>query len=719
MTTAAFTPLVSIADTLRRIDPNKHTDYASWLKIGMACFHSNPDSLQLWVKWSSAMDNFNYEECKAKWPTFEDTADSHVGFGTLKYLAESDGEFIEDEDTEDFLQCVPRFKPLADIKAERARAFNASVLCTKDDIVPFVPQWDSQPSLEHIEAFVKAITDGKNDVTLAVTDTLHTTLFFTPADLIKWCAEKFDVTSDKGYYICINPLKPDTVSKKDEDVVSYQNCLLEFDSIELNEQVTILQKYAFPIKAVTYSGGKSIHAIINIGAKNKAEYDKRTKALKSFLDKEGIEYDKQVLNVSRYSRLPDMLRNDKRQLYLSGACGCPSFDAWQQYQQVMKAMEYYNKNAYTTDTDPARLKTETGLLGRADEPYLTKKEIFAITAPTKAGKTVFAMQCFSDLAVGRPFLFGKYIQPIQDTTKILYCDYENSPSKLIALLNNFAAEGLYTHHERERQKKNIVPLHIDPTICDGELFDLIRNEQIRTTFAEGKPYDIVVIDCLNQASSMELEKSKTAKNLIKQLMQLAEDTDVAICVIQHTTKPTKEKAETQKANPYASRAAGSHALHSGYRFGLEIEPPNNLNKKEYCVYLWGRMKEYTDLEKDYIYMQRATAGTYSKAYWTEADEPEDNEVKQVSRYEPFLNLPDCDVTGFNEAIIDVFGLDTTADNIKTTLNSYRKNIVAKGFVKRIGNSRFSRYIGVATDFERTVEAIPTIADSPYKTISFN
>ncbi|MBE6412237.1 MAG: hypothetical protein E7036_06755 [Opitutales bacterium] len=25
--------------------------YASWVKIGMACFHSNPDSLQLWVKW--------------------------------------------------------------------------------------------------------------------------------------------------------------------------------------------------------------------------------------------------------------------------------------------------------------------------------------------------------------------------------------------------------------------------------------------------------------------------------------------------------------------------------------------------------------------------------------------------------------------------------------------------------------------------------------------
>lgn len=64
------------------------------------------------------------------------------------------------------------------------------------------------------------------------------------------------------------------------------------------------------------------------------------------------------------------------------------------------------------------------------------------------------------------------------------------------------------------------------------------------------------------------------------------------------------------------------------------------------------------------------------------------------RYSPFLNLPDCDVTGFNEAIIEVFGLDANADNINTTLNNYRKNIVAKGFVKRIGSSRFSRYIGV-------------------------
>ena len=339
MTTTIFTPLVSIADTLRRIDPNKHTDYASWLKIGMACFHSNPNSLHLWLKWSSAMDNFNPSECKAKWATFADTSDNHVGFGTLKFLAEADGEFIEDTEEEAFLQSIPRFKPLSEIKAQAVRAFNTSVICKKGDIVPFVPNWDMQPTLDNIKAFIDVISDKKSDVKIAVTDTLHTTHFFTPSELIQWCAAKFDTTSDKGYYVCINPLKPDTVSKKDEDVVSWQNCLLEFDSIELDEQVTILQKYAFPIKAVTYSGGKSIHAIINIGAKNKAEYDKRTKALKSFLDKEGIEYDKQVLNVSRYSRLPDMLRNDKRQLYLSGACGCSSFEAWQQYQQVMKAME--------------------------------------------------------------------------------------------------------------------------------------------------------------------------------------------------------------------------------------------------------------------------------------------------------------------------------------------------------------------------------------------
>ena len=61
-------------EMLKFIDPNDHTDYLRWLRVGIALHHTDDGLLSEWVEWSKQMANFNEAECLNKW----------AGFGTPK-----------------------------------------------------------------------------------------------------------------------------------------------------------------------------------------------------------------------------------------------------------------------------------------------------------------------------------------------------------------------------------------------------------------------------------------------------------------------------------------------------------------------------------------------------------------------------------------------------------------------------------------------------------
>lgn len=70
---------------LSQIDPLQCTDYNTWLKVLMALHSTSEDLLDSAIQWSSAMPNFDEEECHVKWKSFD--PNGGVGIGTLAYLA--------------------------------------------------------------------------------------------------------------------------------------------------------------------------------------------------------------------------------------------------------------------------------------------------------------------------------------------------------------------------------------------------------------------------------------------------------------------------------------------------------------------------------------------------------------------------------------------------------------------------------------------------------
>lgn len=91
-------------------------------------------------------------------------------------------------------------------------------------------------------------------------------------------------------YITVNPICKGVLSEKGSyrsqvNVTNFKYAVIEFDTISLDEQYTILNAVTLPYEALVFTGGKSIHAWIRIDAPDLETYKKRTRLIeKMFSD---------------------------------------------------------------------------------------------------------------------------------------------------------------------------------------------------------------------------------------------------------------------------------------------------------------------------------------------------------------------------------------------------------------------------------------------------
>lgn len=112
-----------------------------------------------------------------------------------------------------------------------------------------------------------------------------------------------------GAWIRFNPMKHGGVT--DKQVARFDRCLLEFDDIPLADQRAVLAKISLPISAIIYSGGRSYHAWVEVGAETAEEYKEVTGAIYDTYKPLGIDLNNQ--NPSRMSRMPGVARVGQKQ----------------------------------------------------------------------------------------------------------------------------------------------------------------------------------------------------------------------------------------------------------------------------------------------------------------------------------------------------------------------------------------------------------------------
>lgn len=205
-----------------------------------------------------------------------------------------------------------------------------------------------------------------------------------------------DYNPECGAWIRFNPL--DGKGGKNENVTDYRYALVESDVLDVERQNGILHEMQLPIACLVYSGKKSLHAIVRVDAPNYEEYRKRVDFLYGVCDKNGLKVDRQNRNPSRLSRMPGVVRGDKKQFLVATNIGLGSWAEWKDYiDSVTDDLPEFESMADAWEHMPE-------LSPPLIENVLRQGHKMLIAGPSKAGKSYALIEMSIAIAEGRKWI---------------------------------------------------------------------------------------------------------------------------------------------------------------------------------------------------------------------------------------------------------------------------------------------------------------------------
>ena len=392
---------ISEARELLRHIPCSSLNYQEWTNVGAALHHEGlPCSL--WEEWS-ASDPARYHagECDKKWKSFGRYGGTDVTMGTVYHMAQDYGWTPADsmrtygwddmitnddpggwhhDDTRQDLPAVPReYSPLKDITDYLSLVFEPEdkvcvvTTASRDDEGKWRPYGGS--ASRTCKQLLDSLARHKDT---PISDTFGTT------------------NEESGVWICFNPM--DGSGRRNSSVTSYRYALVESDTQDIDTQYALLQDLKLPIKVLVHSGGKSLHAIVDIGAVDYKQYQERVEFLYTVCRTHGLDIDKNDKNPSRLSRLPGFKRGDRWQYIVDRNMGAADWVEWQHYieDEMVEPLTVTNLGEIWDEMPPLKPELIEGILRQGHK--------MLVVSSSKAGKTFALVELAIAIAEGRRWL---------------------------------------------------------------------------------------------------------------------------------------------------------------------------------------------------------------------------------------------------------------------------------------------------------------------------
>ena len=395
-----MTDITEARELLRHI-PCSSLSYQEWTNVG-AALHKEGLPCALWDEWS-ATDSARYHsgECEKKWKTFGHYGGTDVSMGTVYHMAQDFGwtpadsmktygwdDMISSDDKggwhhDDTVQDVPTtpedYSPIRDITDYLSALFEPE---EKVCIVTTASQDDDgkwRPYGGSASRTAKQLLDSlRKHKETPISDTFGTT------------------NDDSGVWVCFNPM--DGSGRKNSSVTSFRYALVESDVQDIETQYALLQDLKLPIKLLVHSGGKSLHAIVNIGAVDYKQYVERVDYLYTVCRRRGLVVDTADKNPARLSRMPGFKRGDKWQYIVGRNMGLSDWVEWNHYIED-EMVEPLNVESFADIvSNPPPLKPEL------IEGILRQGHKMLVVSSSKAGKTFCLIELAVAIAEGRRWM---------------------------------------------------------------------------------------------------------------------------------------------------------------------------------------------------------------------------------------------------------------------------------------------------------------------------
>ena len=495
-----------IQGALDAIDPTG-IPYEDWVHIGMA-LKAEGLPCAVWDNWSMRdLDRYKPGNCLRKWNTFN--GDGWT-IATVFHMAEERGWTAYKKYTwDDYLPAV-------------AENYDEIISTgAKDEEEPW------QMAVRYLETLYKS------DETVSY---VHSAIY--KEDRNKW------VPADAGHVRKVSALIRDlkryknldeafgTINKKagawirhnpatgagDKDVTRYAYCLVESDDLPIEKQKELMISLKLPIAALLESGGKSVHAIVKIQAKDKAEFKQRVNFLFDYLSRHGFLVDEANKNPARLSRLPGVERNGKIQRLISVNIGCKSWDDWKDYiggidDDLPEILDFWDQVQ-----NPPSLSPE--LIGG----ILREGNKMIITGESKAGKTCLSQELAVCIAEGKPWL-NKFKC---EQGKVLYMNLEVEEASLFYRFK--------TIYEANGWKIGENAHNIHPWNLRGKALplDKLADKVIRR--CRGQNYKLIILDPLYKVQQGDENSAEAIGLFCNVLDKIAHETGAAVVYDHHHPK---------------------------------------------------------------------------------------------------------------------------------------------------------------------------------------
>lgn len=496
----------ALINALNALDPAK-LSYSEWVQVGMALkAESLPCST--WDDWSKK-DAARYVpgDCEKKWQSFND---SGTNGGTIVYLAEQYDNYKPyheldwDDGLDAYYEEVLTVEDKPDEKPYQMAARFLETLFKPDESVSYVhsAKWkeDKAKWVPADAGRIRTVGDIIKDLRK------HRKL-----------EDAFGTFKDEaGGWIRINP----TTGPSDKNVTRYAYSLAESDDLFIEDQKKLFINFKLPIATLVESGGKSVHALVKIDAKDEAEYKQRVAFLYDWLAKHKFVVDENNKNPARLSRLPGVMRNGKLQKLVATDIGCASWLEWIDYIEGID-----------DDLPPLRsLKSQL-----ADPPTLSPELIggvlregckMIITGESKAGKTCLSQNLAVCIAEGRDWL-GKF--PCEQG-KVLYINLEVEEASLF-----YRFKAMYKAMDAKISSAGGDNIQLWNLRGHAAPMEKLAPKIIRRCRNSG-PYKAIIIDPLYKVQQGDENSAEAIMSFCNALDKIAHETGAAIIYDHHHPK---------------------------------------------------------------------------------------------------------------------------------------------------------------------------------------
>jgi hypothetical protein len=496
----------ALLNALNALDPAK-CSYSEWIQVGMA-LKSEGLPCSVWDDWSRR-DSARYVagDCEKKWETFQD---SGTNGGTIVYLAEHYDNYSPyheldwDDGLDAYYEEVLTIESRENEKPYQMAARFLETLFQPDESVSYVhsAKWkeDKAKWVPADAGHVRNVGDIIKDLRK------HRKL-----------EDAFGTFKDEaGGWIRINP----TTGPNDKQVTRFAYSLAESDDLSIEDQKKLFINFKLPIATLVESGGKSVHALVKIDAKDEAEYKQRVSFLYDWLAKHKFVVDENNKNPARLSRLPGVMRNGKLQKLVATNIGCASWLEWIDYIEGIDDDLPVLRSLGEQLKDPPELSPE--LIGG----ILREGCKMIITGESKAGKTCLSQNLAVCIAEGMPWL-GKF--PCEQG-KVLYINLEVEEASLY-----YRFKAMYKAMNKKVTNlggENIVLWNLRGHAAPMEK---LAPKIIRRCRNSG-PYKAIIIDPLYKVQQGDENSAEAIMTFCNALDKIAHETGAAIIYDHHHPK---------------------------------------------------------------------------------------------------------------------------------------------------------------------------------------